>query len=117
MPVIVTASDLLLPIDGNIHYFVIDGYRTNRTEYTHHHYFVWDVPPSEPYIPYEDYMTTSLSPATFTSIKINWGWWTQWSSTPVNDGWYTLTGNWVVTNRGETYDYNHNLKMMYGFAV
>lgn len=35
---------------------------------------------------------------------------------PLNDGWYTLTDNWVVTElSGETYDYNHNRTMIYGF--
>ena len=46
----------------------------------------------------------------------NGGWASQWGSDPINDGWYTLTGSWTVTNGG-TYDYNHYRYMIYGFSV
>ncbi len=115
MPVIVSASNLLIPVDTRIHCFVIDGYRSTRTEYTHYHYYVWDVPPTEPYLPFESYTTKSYSPASVTAIKINWGWKTQWKKKdPVNDGWFTLTGRWVLDDGG---DYNHNKKIIYDFAV
>lgn len=115
MPVIVSASNLMVPVDGSIHCFVIDGYRTTRTEYTHRHYYVWDVPPTEPYLPYEEYTTTSYSSASVSGIKINWGWHSQWRTTnPLNDGWYTLTDRWVL-NDGS--DYNYYRKMIYDFAV
>lgn len=116
MPVIVSASDLMIPIDGDIHCFVIDGYRRTCTKYTHYHYFVLDEIPSGPYMMPKEYNTYTYSSPQLTSIKINWGWSSQWYNTPVNDGWYSLTGGWTVTNGG-TYNYNHNRNMTYGFAV
>ena len=117
MPVIVSASDLLLPLDGDIHCFVIDGYRRTQTKYTHHHYYVLDEAPGGMYVMPDDYETYTYSSPELTSIKINWGWWTQWNDdNPLNDGWYSLTGEWIVTN-GDELDYNHNRKMIYGFAV
>ena len=113
MPVIVSASNLLIPIDFNIHCFVIDGYRKTRTEYTHLHSYVWDGPADAEHNLYKDYTTISYSPSVFSGIKINWGWWTQWTTNPVNDGWYTLTDSWVL-NDGS--DYDHYRKMIYNFT-
>lgn len=119
IPVIVSASDMLIPANGNIHCFVIDGYKRSRTKYCHHHYYVLDEP-SSPYqlvgMPPKDYTTYTYSSPYITNIKINWGWWTQWGDNPVNDGWYSLTGGWTVTNNG-TYDYNYNIKMIYDFTA
>lgn len=50
--------------------------------------------------------------------KGNWGFRQapQWDSVhPVNNGWYGLTANWVVTNNG-TYSYNNNVKMIYNLS-
>lgn len=113
MPVIISATNLLAPLDFNIHCFVIDGYRSTRTEYTHLHYYVWDVRPTEPYLPFEEYTTTSYSSPTVSQIKINWGWRSQWTQS-VNDGWYTLTGRWVLDDGS---DYNYYRKMIYDFAL
>lgn len=115
MPVIVTASDLMVPVDGDIHTFVIDGYRRTRTKYTHHHYYVIDVPGTGPYVRPEDYDTYTYSSPQLTSIKINWGWSSQWTD-DINNGWYSLTSGWAVTNGG-TYTYNHNLSMIHGFSL
>lgn len=116
MPVIVSASDLLIPLDGDIHCFVIDGYLRTKTKYTHNFHFVLDEPPGGLYVMPEDYTTHSYSSPEITAIKINWGWWNQWTNPPVNDGWYTLTGSWTVHNGG-TYDYNHYRKMIHGFSI
>lgn len=113
MPVIISATNLLAPLDFNIHCFVIDGYRSTRTEYTHLHYYVWDVRPTEPYLPFEEYTTTSYSSPIVSQIKINWGWRSQWTQS-VNDGWYTLTGRWVLDDGS---DYNYYRKMIYDFAL
>ena len=117
MPVIVSASDLMIPVDGSIHCFVVDGYRSTRTKYTYHHYYVVDEVPSGIYALPDDYCTYAYSSPQVAEIKINWGWSTQWDEdAPVNDGWYSLTGSWYVNNGGY-YDYNRNRKMIYGFAV
>ena len=117
MPVIVSASNLLIPTDFDIHCFVIDGFRLTRTKYTHYHYYVYDSPPPGVPLPEPpDYTTYTYSSPTLSNIKINWGWASQWGSDPINDGWYTLTGSWTVTNGG-TYDYNHYRYMIYGFSV
>lgn len=68
IPVIVSASHLLVPLDGDIHTFVIDGYRKKRTKYTHHHYYVVDDPTDGPYILPDDYTTYSYSTATISEI-------------------------------------------------
>ncbi|MBQ9310256.1 MAG: C10 family peptidase [Bacteroidales bacterium] len=126
MPVIVTATDLAIPIDFDIHCFVIDGYKRTRTKYTHHHYWVQDeFPPiggpgeliifDDPIHDHPSYETYSYSTPTITSIQINWGWASQWTS-GINDGWYSLTGGWTVNN-GKKYDYNHNRTMIYGFSL
>ena len=117
MPVIVSASNLLVPTDFDIHCFVIDGYRRTRTKTTHHFRYYYDEPvPGPPFPCPPEYCTYSYGPPVLSSIKINWGWSTQWQTPPVNDGWYSLTGGWTVINNG-TYDYNHNRFMIYGFSA
>ena len=115
MPIIVTGSDQLIPVNFKIHSFVIDGYRRTRIEHQHWFHYVVDVPPSKPYPMPEEYVTYTYSSPEVVSIKINWGWSSQWRK-GLNDGWYSLTAGWTVTNGG-TYDYNHNLQMIYGFSV
>lgn len=116
MPVVVSATNLLIPADFNIHCFVIDGYRRMHTKYTYYHYFVIEEPPTRPVTMPAPYSTYSYSEPEMTAVKINWGWHTQWDEdNPLNDGWYTLTGGWTVVQIDETYDYNHNRNMIYGF--
>lgn len=117
MPVIVSGSNLLIPVDGDIHTFVIDGYQRTRTEYVHHHYYVLDGAPGGMYVMPEDYYTYTYSTPELTSIKINWGWRSQWISGR-NDGWYALTGGWTVLDgNNNPSDYNYHLTMIYGFSV
>lgn len=124
MPVIVTATNLLVPTDFDIHCFVIDGYKKTYKKYTYYHYFVPDHPNS--WIPtpeYEPYYTYSQTTPQITQIKINWGWWTQWKpdingNGPYNDGWYSLTANWVVfENDSTSYTYNHNVSAIYDISI
>lgn len=89
LPVIVTASDQAIPINGRIHTFVIDGYMMTRTIYTCRFYWVQDafppigeggengdMPfPGVLHRPYTDYIYTSPS---ISQITINWGWGSQW---------------------------------------
>lgn len=124
MPVIVSGSDLLIPTNGDIHAFVIDGFLYTQTVYTHHHYYVLDGSPGGMmYIMPEDYDTYTYTSPELTKIKINWGWWSQWDEVePLNDGWYSLTAGWTVKRKNEEgeyvySDYNHWLKMIYGFSV
>lgn len=120
LPVIVTASDLLIPLDFEIHCFVIDGYKKTYTQYIHHHYFVPD-DPNTIYPPgvNEAYDTYSYSSPSITAIKINWGWWSQWRPVnPLNDGWYSLTDDWyTIMSNGHEATYNHNRQMIYGFYI
>lgn len=116
MPVIVSGSNMAIPTDGDIHCFVIDGYRITRRKYTDIKYWVLDDVPPAGYIMPEDQVSVTYSTPDITSIKINWGWASQWGSNPLNDGWYALTGGWTV-NHGTIYDYNYNLYMTYGFSV
>lgn len=120
LPIIVTASDLLIPLDFEIHCFVIDGYKKTYTKYRHHHYFVPDDPDMVfPPGVNESYDTYTFSSTDITAIKINWGWWSQWRPVdPLNDGWYSLTDDWYTINsQGHEATYNHNRQMIYGFSV
>lgn len=118
MPVIVSASDFLIPVDNN-HCFVIDGYRKTFTRRTYYHYWVEDIPDPNPkslpnHNPYYTYTDTT---PTITSIKINWGWSTQWGSNPDNDGWFSLTPDWTVTLGDDTFNYNYYVTMLYDFCL
>lgn len=118
MPVIVSASNLLIPVDGRIHCFVIDGYKKEVTKYIHYHHYVLDNPSQGNGLLPASYYTYTYSQPYFARIKINWGWWNQWDQiSPVNDGWYSLTDDWTVTNNENTYDYNYYRKMIYGFNI
>ena len=120
MPVIISATDFALPVDGDIHCFVIDGFRRYHYEYQHYHYWVPDDPNNPEYIlplhEYDPYYTYSYSDAMINAIKINWGWESQWKYS-VNDGWYALTPEWAVTINGASYNYNYNVNMIYDLAV
>ncbi|MCQ2140222.1 MAG: C10 family peptidase [Bacteroidales bacterium] len=112
MPVIVCASDQAIPVNGNIHCFVIDGYRLSRNVTWYFHHYVLDRPATIPYPIEEPYSTYTYSEPYISEILINWGWWDQWNEQdPVNNGWYSLTAGWTVENNG-TYDYNHNVNMI-----
>jgi hypothetical protein len=118
MPVVVSATDLLIPADFDIHCFVIDGYRKERTKYTYNNYFVIDDTIIASDIIPIPYISYSYSTPQITAIKINWGWSTQWNEyTPFNDGWYTLTGGWTVDDGNDIYDYNYNRTIIYGFEA
>lgn len=120
LPVIVTASNLLIPLDFDIHCFVIDGYKKTYTKYKHHHYFIpYDPEMVLPPGVYESYDTYTYSSTDITAIKINWGWSSQWRSVdPLNDGWYTLTDDWnTLDGQGHEISYNYNREMIYGFSV
>ena len=115
LPVIVSAYTQLL--FGSGHCFVIDGYKKTYTKYTHFHYWEPDNPGSW-YNPslYEPYYTYSYTTPEITAIKINWGWWDQWYPYNLNDGWYTLTGDWCTEDiHGNDTSYNYYRKMIYGF--
>lgn len=116
MPVIVTASDLIIPVDGEIHCFVIDGYKETYIKYTTHHYWHPDDPdaPGNPELTHPSYYTYSYTTPDITAIKINWGWASQWGDDPVNDGWYSMTGDWLV-HTGTTW--NQNRQMIYGYTI
>lgn len=118
-PVIVSASDMLVPIDFDIHCFVIDGYQLTHNEYVTHHYWVPDDPRMDFDPNHPSYDTYSYSTKDITSVQINWGWWTQWYGEHLlNDGWYSLTGDWLTVHSGggsETWD--HNRVMLYGFTT
>jgi hypothetical protein len=116
MPVIISASDLLIPVDGEIHCFVIDGYKETYIKYSTHHYWHPDNPdaPGNPELTHPSYYTYSYTTPDISAIKINWGWRDQWFTPPVNDGWYSLTGDWLI-DTGATW--NQNRQMIYGYTI
>lgn len=120
LPIIVTASDCLVPADFDIHTFVIDGFIKTHKRYIHYHYWVPDDPLNPEYIlpihEYDPYYTYTYTNPAITAIRINWGWRSQWVS-QTNNGWFSLTANWTVTCNGETYAYDHNVSMLYNMAL
>lgn len=128
LPIIIGATNLLIPLDGRNHCFVIDGYKRTYTRTTYLHYWVPGLLDLDPGI-YEPYYTYSNTNYDITAIKINWGWSTQWISIPgtiypLNDGWYGLTADWYVDmdengngviEGNEHYSYNYYVTMIYGF--
>lgn len=124
LPVIVSATDLLIPINGRNHCFVIDGYKRTYTRTTYLHHWVAGIMDLDPGI-YEPYYTYSDSNFDITAIKINWGWGTQWAF-GINEGWFGLTADWYVQvdenhnnvfENNELFNYNHNVQMIYGFHL
>ena len=129
IPVIITASDQVVPVNGHIHTFVADGFQYVMTEYIYYHHWVYDglipIPdpggplsnPSEPQSGHESYYTYGYSEPFMKSMKINWGWSSQWGDDHTNDGWFSFTAGWAVTLNGDDFDYNHNISMIYNLAV
>lgn len=109
VPVIVRA-DSGLSSPG--HCFVIDGFRSMKYKYKHEHYWVPDHGSGSSNYHPAPYYTYSYSNPEISAIKVNWGWSSQWSENPVNDGWYLLSGGWFVYNGGMK-EYNHGIRMIY----
>lgn len=87
-----------VPDYTNGHTYIIDGYRRTRTQtlkyYTR---LTGGYPPI-----LEERTDTTYSSPRITSIKMNWGWASQWDSQN-NDGWYALTGDWYFGSDDESY--------------
>jgi hypothetical protein len=117
LPVIVTASDQVIPANGAIHCFVIDGFQKMYKMFTHYHYWAPDDPwnPKGSPLNHDPYYTYTYSTPEITSIKINWGWKSQWTL-GANEGWYGLTANWAVTT-DHSFNYNHNVEIIYDMAI
>lgn len=112
IPVIISAQSGFLPLISSRHTFIIDGYRSTRTRYKILHYYLKGDGSLDPNHP--PYHTYSYGPTQINAVKMNWGLGTQWSDN-LNDGWYSLTGSWVLDNNGlKTYDYYRH--MIHGFA-
>ena len=101
-------------IFGTGHDFVIDGYKITRIHTTTYHYYRTTDGACVP--GFTDYYTHSYSDPEITAIKMNWGWWNQWSPYCVNDGWFALTGGWTVQTGNSTSTYEYYKDMVYGFT-
>lgn len=106
------------------HSFLIDGYKRTRVKTTTHYTFIPDDP--EHYDPssHPDYDNVTYSSPVISYIKMNWGINTQWyingapyNTSILNDGWYTLTGDWVVEDGGNQYNYQYYRKMLSDFSI
>ena len=115
MPVVVSAFTSNNRGEKNGHSFIIDGFlRTRIHTITLHYYRTYDglIMPE-----YPDYTTHSYSDPEITAIKMNWGWWRQWASVPVNDGWFTLTGGWTVLVDDANYTYQYDRNIIHNFSL
>lgn len=96
-PVIVSGYSgtiLGLPDYTNGHTYLIDGYKKFKTKTTYYYERSIGDPPHIEYNQEIFYSTPHIS-----KIKMNWGWWSQWEN-GANDGWYSLTGDWIVNVNG-----------------
>ena len=108
IPVVVRARSSWFPLFTSTHSFLIDGYRSTRTRYKILHYYMTNGGCFDP--DYPEYYSYSYSPTQVVAVKMNWGLGSQWGNEPLNDGWYTLTGSWVINNEGEkAYDYYRHM--------
>ncbi|MBO7618161.1 MAG: C10 family peptidase [Bacteroidales bacterium] len=126
LPVIVSAKEQWYPnwnltIPG--HAFLIDGYKRTRVKTTTHYTFHPYDPENYDPTSHPSYDVITYSSPEITSVKMNWGFWTQWyidgdhNTEYLNDGWYTLTGDWYVTNNSNQYNYHYYRKILYNFSV
>ena len=124
-PVIVGASSQWYPNwDFTIpsHSFLIDGYKRTRIKTTTHYTFIPYDPNNYELGSHPSYDVITYSTPEITSVKMNWGWWTQWylsDSNPTykNDDWFTLTGDWVVDQDGDQVNYHYYRKMINDFSI
>lgn len=112
MPVIIGARSSW--IFGTGHSFIIDGYKRYRTSTTNTYRWVYDqVPDDHTLLPAaREYTTTTYTSPTLSQIRMNWG----WGPYNSNDTWFTLTGNWVVTDGEDNYNFTHHRKMIHNFT-
>lgn len=124
-PVIIGASSQWYPNwDFTIpsHSFLIDGYKRTRVKTTTHFVFVPNDPDNYDPSSHPSYDVITYSNPIITSIKMNWGWWTQWFTNAynpdyLNDGWYTLTGDWIVDVDEDELNYHYYRKMINNFSI
>lgn len=120
LPVIVSATDWLIPLNNHNHCFVIDGYKKTFTRKTYYHH--WETNDPTPIDPrsggnHDPYYTYEDTTPEITSIRINWGWESQWCYPFYNEGWYSLTADWAIDDGGAGYNYNYNVKMICDMAA
>lgn len=120
LPVIVGASRQWYPNwDFNIpgHAFLIDGYKRTRIKTTTHYTFIPNDPENYDPSTHPSYDVITYSSPEITSVKMNWGWRSQWYPNYRNDGWYTLTGDWIVELNGNQVNYHYYRRMINNFSV
>lgn len=126
IPVIVSAKAQWYPnwqleIPG--HSFLIDGYKRTRIKSTTHYTFVPNDPDNYDPSTHPSYDVITYSNPEITGIKMNWGYWYQWyidgvnNTDYLNDGWYTLTGDWIVDKCISQSNYQYYRKMLYNFTI
>ena len=114
MPVLVSGYSgtiLGLPNYSNGHTYIIDGYKLFRTKYTYYYERIYGDPPR-----YEHKQEVVFSSPYIGAIKMNWGWWTQWESPYTNNGWYALTGDWIVIVNGNNESFTNGVTILCDFA-
>ena len=126
MPVIVRADGTKKTILGihyyrNGHAFIIDGFRKKRQKVTNTYAWSWiSEDPDSLGVRCFDLgdMYTEITYTTpyISQIKINWGFRPIITNDPYNE-WYTLTGNWHVSDDEDEYDFDYRRKMIYNFAL
>lgn len=94
------------------HYFIIDGLR----EYIDVRYDTYEYVYDNPDVPHHHIQTRierieQPNTTIVRQVKMNWGWKSQWTSGS-NDGWYTLTGDWI----GQDVNYNHQRMIFHDFT-
>lgn len=92
------------------HTFITDRYKRTRIRRETCYRWIYDVvPPNTPIINVQDSIVVSYQSPQIDMIGMNWG----WSNSNIPSEWYSLTGDWIKVDRGDTLNYNINRIMIY----
>ena len=113
MPLILRAED---SAGTGGHSFIVDGYKKSRNVIKSTYEWVFDSQPPEDQIvqqqpPKVEY---TYSAPYVSAIGMNWGW-GESNNLPQSNTWYTLTGDWILKDVQNTYNYTIERHMIYGF--
>ena len=113
MPVILSARSLTA---GYAHTFIADRYKRTRTVTRRHYEWVYEnlTPPYTPVPAVPPYIEYSYSSPIISMIGFNWG---EMNTYYNNNGWFSLTGDWIVGDEGGVpCNWNVSRNMIYGFS-
>lgn len=113
LPVIVcAASNLAEQTKLAGHSFIIDRYKRTREIVVGRYEWVYDYIPENTFIEcVQDSLTRTYRQPEITMVGMNWG--ERQENIKNNDGWFSLTGDWYVTDGKTDFHWNIQREMLY----